>query len=633
MFSVNELTMIYGDRILFGNVNLHFNARRRYGLVGANGAGKTTFLKILKGKLEPTGGKVSIPKDVRIGMLDQDYFRFGTSSILDLVLMGDQKLWQLLKQKEEILRKKSLTDGEIEALGKYEEELSMKGGYRAEAKAAQLLNGLGISPEKHSNPLNTLSGGYKLRVLLAQVLFIQPEILLLDEPTNYLDIFSIRWLERYLVNYPGSLILSSHDRLFLNQVCQEIIDIDYGEMRRYVGDFDHFLEVKKQNVLVKESQLDSLAKRKKEITRFIDRFKAKATKARQASSRERMIEKMEEEEKQHLILPSSRCYPNFHFEITRPSGQQVLVTKEISKKFDHHLVLNRISFEIERGEKVVLVGPNGMGKSTLLEVITDNLEASKGTFRFGVHAHWSYFPQNFHRILNEEITIYDWLSGVSKSVSEQKIRQALGKMLFDEYAIRKKIKALSGGEAARLVFAELMLSNHNILILDEPTNHLDMESVDALIQGLNDYKGTVLMVSHNRYFISKVANRILELTPKGITNFLGGYEEFVLEHERDHLNQSTIKSKRNEKKETQGKEAQENRKRLKREIEKLEKEISQIEDKIHSINAMFEDLSFYEKTSLNEQQVILKERDRLEKQKQSALNLWENKLEEIDELL
>jgi len=630
MFSVDGLTMIYGDRILFQGVSFHFSARRRYGLVGANGAGKTTFLKIVKGKQKPTYGLVQVPKEARVGMLDQDYFRLGERTILDLVLMGDQELWEILQRKELLLNKEEFTTVESEEISEIESKLSMKGGYRAKAKAAELLNGLGIETKRHGMPLDTLSGGYKLRVLLAQVLFIEPEILLLDEPTNYLDLFSIRWLERYLIDYPGTLILSSHDRFFLNRVCQEIIDIDYGQMRRYVGNFDHFLEEKSKNVMAKESQLKSFAKRKKDIQRFIDRFKAKASKARQAGSRERMIKKLVLEEKEYQLLPSSRQYPHFHFEITRPSGQRALIAKEISKSFKEHSVLKQISFEVERLEKIAIVGPNGMGKSTLLEILTDHLPCEEGKWRWGPHVKWSYFPQNFHRLLNDEMTLYNWITGASKGAPEQKVRQTLGQMLFDDQAIQKKVRALSGGEGARLIFAHLMLSEQNFLILDEPTNHLDMESEDALINALKEYKGTLVMVSHNRYFISEVANRIIELRPDGLIDFQGGYDEFVREHERDYLDQSTRISKESKKGYEVKKEERKERNRLKREIERLEKENVVTEEKIRAVNAILATPGFYENTPPNKQQEVINQKDALEKKRESDLNTWEDKIETFD---
>ncbi|MGE0199068.1 MAG: ribosomal protection-like ABC-F family protein [Simkaniaceae bacterium] len=627
MFSVNELTMIYADRVLFQDVTLHFNKRHRYGLVGANGAGKTTFLKILSGKLKPTKGVVQIPKEATIGILDQDYFRFGETPILDLVLMGDQILWQALKKKEELLTKAVMNEEEMEALSGIESYLSMHGGYRAEAKAAQILDGLGIPPKRHQMPLNTLSGGYKLRVLLSQVLFIQPDLLLLDEPTNYLDIFSIRWLERYLLDYPGTLILSSHDRYFLNRVSEEIIDIDFGEMRSYRGNFDQFIEKKMVELELKGAMLASYAKRKKDIQRFIDRFKAKASKARQASSRARMIEKLEEEEKTYDQMPTSREYPHFHFERTRPSGHNVVKVEGMTKSFATHQILGNIGFEIGREEKVALVGANGVGKSTLLEILTGHAQADKGQYKWGLNTHWAYFPQNFHRLLNPEATLYDWLRGVSKEASDEAIRRTLGQMLFDEQAQHNKIRALSGGEAARLVFGSLMLKEHNVLILDEPTNHLDMKSTEALIEALKDYSGTLIMVSHNRYFISETANRIVELHGEKVTDFLGGYAEFVEKHERDYLDRNTSQRTKEKKSSSDDKKQ---RNRLKREIERVEREITNVETALHMLYETLAAPQFYEKTSEIKQQEILNKKDELERKRDELYEKWERDQKALD---
>lgn len=623
MFSVNALAMAYGDRVLFQDVTLHFNKRRRYGLVGANGSGKTTFLKILSGGQLPTSGSVQIPKGAKVGILNQDFFRFEGVPILDLVLMGDQELWEALKKKEKLLAKETIHKEDLDTLSEIESLLTMKGGYRAEAKAAQILSGLGIDSLNHRKPLSTLSGGYQLRVLLSQLLFVQPDLLLLDEPTNYLDIFSIHWLERYLIDYPGTLILSSHDRYFLNQVCHEMIDVDYGEIRRYKGDFDHFIKEKAKEVEMKGALLASYAKRKKDIQRFIDRFQAKASKARQAGSRERMIEKLEAEEKNYEQLPSSRQHPHFYFDIERPSAQRVIKVDGVSKVFGERHVLKNIEFEVARQEKVALVGVNGVGKSTLLEILTGHLNSDAGGYKWGVHAHWAYFPQNFHRIFNPEATLYDWLQSASKEVSEEKVRRVLGQLIFDEHAQMKKIRSLSGGEAARLAFAFLILKEHNTMILDEPTNHLDMESTEALIEALRAYKGTLLIVSHNRYFISQVANRIVELHGEKVSDFHGGYGEFVEKHERDYLARKIPQSKKKQVSYEKKKEERRCRNRLKREIEKLEQEIPLIESQLQKLNERLASPKFYEKTPREEVQNILNDRDKLEEKRDSLYRKWE----------
>ncbi|MCB1085166.1 MAG: ABC-F family ATP-binding cassette domain-containing protein [Chlamydiia bacterium] len=626
MFSIENLTMVFGGQLLFRGASLSFAKKRKIGLVGANGAGKTTFMKILIGEETPTEGKVIIPKGVTMGMLNQDYFRFNDEPLLSLVLQGDKKLWKALRRKEALLSQKELSPEAIDEISQLETELSMRGAYQAEGRASHLLKGLGIENHCHSMPLNALSGGYKLRALLAQVLFGKPEVLLLDEPTNYLDIFSIEWLERHLKDYPGTVILSSHDRFFLNGVCQEILDIDYGEIRRYIGNFDAFHEQKKGNVQLKEAELASLSKRKKEVKRFIEQFKAKPSKARQAGSREKMIEKLEEKEKSYEIIPSSRIHPHFIFPTCSGSGQRVLCTRGLSKSYGTHQVLHEATCEIQRGERVAIVGANGMGKSTFLEILTEHLSPNSGSVLWGPHVEWAYFPQNYRRLLNDELTVYEWLFATQKGESEQKIRQSLGNMLFQDDAIRKKVGALSGGEGARLVFASLLLKPHNALLLDEPTNHLDMESVQALIEGLKNYSGTLILVSHNRYFISEIATRILELHPHGIHDFHGGYEEFVEVFERDYLSE---KPKETHPKQRRG-EKQKELKCLKRDIERLEKEIHQCEKEMEALNHRLSAPEFYDKTTPNELQMILNQKDQLEKKREETMNFWEEKMEALE---
>lgn len=631
MFSINQLEMKYGDRILFKNVSLHLGRRVRYGLVGANGAGKTTLLRILSGEIQPTSGNVQIPKDSQIGVLKQDYSPYQEERILSFVLKGNQVLWQAFEQKETLLQKGELSSVEIDELSRIEEELRLRNGYQAEARAARLLEGLGIPTDRHNRLLGSLSGGYQLRVLLAQVLFSEPDLLLLDEPTNYLDIFSIRWLESYLKDFQGTLILSSHDRYFLNQVCQKILDIDYGQIKLYPGNFEAFLREKEFAIEQKEAHIQSIGRRKEEVQRFIDRFRAKSSKARQAQSRVRMVKKLEEEEKQLEILPTSRQYPHFHFSQHRPSGRLVLSVKDLHKSYEKHTVLKGISFEVEKGEKVAIVGANGIGKSTLLEIVTGCKTGDLGTFRWGPHVKTAYFPQNFYRLLDPQSTLYDWLELTTRCYQSEKLRLALGAMFFKDQEIRKKVQSLSGGEGARLVFASLMLKEHNTLILDEPTNHLDMEATDSLIQALKSYAGTVILVSHNRYFISEIADRIIELQEGKTLDFSGGYQEFVTVHERDYLS-STPKRASKEKSQSveRRKEMRKEQIRLKKDIEKCERDIEKIEQEIESINHQLAAPSFYDITPQNEIQALLKQRDELEKRKQKSYEKWE-KLHETPE--
>ena len=628
MFSINNLCMKYGERILFKDVSLHFQNRARYGLVGANGAGKTTFLKILGGELTPDSGIIAIPKEYSIGRLEQDYIKYSEIKIRDLVLMGDKKLWEALKKRKEIL------DSNLDELNQIEEVIETRGGYHAEAEVSRLLEGMGIPKEKHDQPLLTLSGGYQLRVLLAKILFSNPDLLLLDEPTNYLDIFSIEWLESYLMDYPGILILSSHDHLFINRVSTHILDVDYCTVTEYEGNFDHFTTEKEEKVKLKENTLAVYAKRKDEIQQFVDRFRYKASKARQAQSRCHLLKKLEEEEKAYEIFPTSRLFPKFHFPIERASGRIILSVEGIQKAFGELSVLNAISFEIERGEKVAIVGPNGIGKSTLLKIITDHLQADAGHYKWGLHTKWAYFPQNFHQLLSPDATLYDWISSYTGSRSNEKVRQTLGAILFNDKAINKEIRTLSGGEGARLVFAAFTLLEKNILILDEPTNHLDIESKEALIEALQKYKGTLIFVSHDRYFLSKVADRILEVHFEGVDDFQGGYNDFTIHRARDYLDRKQARQIMPKKKNNEEKpDSYEERKKKRSEVNKLKKQIGFLENKnsnleksLESLNARLIKPGFYENTPPNELSVILEKRGKLESEQRSIEKEWEHQM-------
>lgn len=526
MFSLSDLSLKIGSRILFEKVSFSLNPKTRYGLVGANGTGKSTFLKILSGEIAPSSGTFSKPKQDSVGVLRQDYYHFEKDAIIDVVLMGQELLWSTLHKKNRLLSKEDLTDQDIEDLGKCEETLNMINGYEAESQAATLLEGLGISKSRHAMPLASLSGGYKIRVLLAQLLFKAPSLLLLDEPTNYLDIISIRWLEQYLKEFTGCLIVCSHDRSFLNGISQEIIDIDYETITLYPGSYEDFVEQKLQKTLQLVSATETMDKKKEHLQSYVDRFRAKASKAKQAQSRMRMIEKMEEEKGQLSRKPSSRRYPHFVFSDPDRSSQVVVEILNLSKTFGSNQVLNNIAFQIERGDKIAIVGPNGVGKSTLLEIMMGHLQKDEGEFKWGSSLKIGYFPQHFQRELENFTTPLEYIASCNPLENEQTLRATLGKVLFTKDDTQKKINSLSGGEKARLVLGAIMLKKPNFIICDEPTNHLDLESCESLAEALQEFKGTLLCVSHNRYFVSQIAERIIEIKKDSFFDFKGSYEEY-----------------------------------------------------------------------------------------------------------
>ena len=545
MITVNHLSMQFGGKILFKNINFQLNPGIHYGLVGANGSGKSTLIKILTNELTPESGEVFIPNELNIGSLKQNHFLFEESLIRDVVWMGQPTFWQALQEKDRLLQKQSFSESDCEVLEKLEKVIETHNGYAAASSAGKLLEGLGIPGEMHLKPMKALSGGYKLRVLLAQVLFSSPEILLLDEPTNHLDLFSIRWLEMYLKEFPGMLLLSSHDREFLNAISHYIVDLDYQTLNIYKGNYSQFLETKLADREQKENALANQDKKKQQLQGFVDRFKAKASKATQAKSKMRMIEKIEEEMESLDLQTSSRCYPKVNFEICRPSGATTLTLKEISKSFGVKKVLNNISFSLERGDRVAFVGANGIGKSTLLEILMGFLPADQGSFEWGFAAHCAYFPQNHVREMMDNLTLLDWLGQFDRNASQEHLRGILGRALFSGDDVKKSISVLSGGETARLILAKMMLIKHNVLIFDEPTNHLDMEATEALLKALENYSGTILIVSHNRYFISRVATRIVEMTHQGIHDFKGNYDEYVSWRDSDLLSAENIYKNKN----------------------------------------------------------------------------------------
>jgi ATPase subunit of ABC transporter with duplicated ATPase domains len=523
--ALRNVGMTYGRKLLFLDVNLHLNSGNSYALVGANGCGKSTFFRLLTGEEELTSGQIMIPKDASVGWLKQDQFRYEDVCIRDIVLQGKAKLWDAFQERDVLFASETWDDAAGFRLAELEEVVAHYDGYTAVSDAESILEGLGIEPKYFDKPLKALSGGYKLRVLLAKTLFQKPSLLLLDEPTNHLDILSIRWLEKFLKNeFKGLLVFISHDVDFINNLSNYILDIDFGEVRSYKGNYAQFLKekalIQEQKSVEKKSAEAKIA----EMQRFVDKFGAKASKAAQARSRMKMIEKIEIPDLQN----SSRIAPNFKFVPTRPSGKELLNVVGLKKSFKDKTLFEKLNFRITRGEKVGIMGVNGIGKSTMMKLIAGHLEQDEGEINWGHEAHVSYFSQDHHELLNRHISAIDWLTEVTRGANDQQIRKTLGNMLFTKDEVNKDILSLSGGEAARLLLAKVMLESPNVIILDEPTNHMDLESIEALAAALVSYTGTVIFVSHSRYFLHKIARRILYFKPGGVVqDHKGRYAEFA----------------------------------------------------------------------------------------------------------
>ncbi|MGA1598278.1 MAG: ABC-F family ATP-binding cassette domain-containing protein [bacterium] len=636
MIAFASLTMNYGQKVLFEEASLNFDPGKRYGLVGANGVGKTTLLRLLSGEETPTSGVVSVPRDVRLGVLRQDHFHYEEESVLNVVLRGRPELWEALQEKEELLHTGKQDAETGHRLAELEGVIAEQDGYTAEPFASELLAGLGIGNAYHTGPMRALSGGFKLRVLLAQLLFRLPDVLMLDEPTNHLDIISIKWLENFLrEQFQGTLIFISHDRQFLNAVATHIVDIDYQELRLYTGNYEQFLEAKLLNEEQKRKLIESQERKVAEMQAFVDRFRYKATKARQAQSRVKQMEKMEIPE----IKRSSRIAPQLRFEQTRPSGKLVLRAKNLSKSFGDVSVLENVSLEIERGEKIALIGPNGIGKSTLLKLLLEKTAADAGQWEWGHEVSISYFAQDHHEQLQGAISAYEWLYQFAPQESVSFIRGMLGRVLLSGDEALKQAKSLSGGESARLLFARIMMEKRNVLVLDEPTNHLDLEGVEALADALERYPGTVLVVSHDRHFVRRIATHVLELTPEGARNFKGNYDEYLERFGDDYLSRDqglsrTRESARSSTKPTSQADRRELRKqltRMERELEKLEMRIADTEQEIEKLNTRFSETDFYQKTPGAKVRELEKYKSRLGKKLADDLQHWETASEKVEE--
>jgi ATPase subunit of ABC transporter with duplicated ATPase domains len=534
MLGTQNLGKSYGGRTLFEGVSLQLNPGARYGLVGANGSGKTTFMRVLAGDEPATDGTVSLPARARMSVLRQDRFVDDEQIILDVAMMGDAIVWEAMAEQH-----RAVDGGSHDAahLAELEDRIRAYDGYTLEARASAILEGLGIPTASHRERLATLSGGFKLRVLLAQVLLGGPDVLLLDEPTNHLDILSIRWLERFLCAYEGCAIVISHDQRFLDNVATHILDVDYETITLYVGNYSTFVVEKAQIRERKEAEIARAEKIIADKRAFVDRFGAKATKAKQAQSRLKQIEKIEVEE----LATSSRRTPLFRFEPERQSGREVLEVIGIDKSFGEKKVLRDVSLVVRRGEKIAVIGPNGLGKSTLLKIVMGRLDADAGNVKWGHEARAGYFAQDHAELLDDpETTPLEVVWKAVPTAATSYVRGQLGRVLFSGGDVEKKVGTLSGGEAARLIFCRITVEKPNVLVLDEPTNHLDLESIHALAEALKAFEGTVLFVSHDRWFVSELATRVLEVTPDGPRDFPGTYAEYLDRCGDDHLDANAV---------------------------------------------------------------------------------------------
>ena len=528
MISANNITLRVGKKALFEDVNIKFTEGNCYGLIGANGAGKSTFLKILSGQLEPTKGEVAITPGQRLSFLQLDHFKYDAYPVLDTVIMGNARLYEIMKEKEAIYAKEDFTDEDGIRASELEGEFAEMNGWEAESDAATLLNGLGIETEFHYMQMSELTGSQKVKVLLAQALFGNPDILLLDEPTNHLDLPAIEWLEEFLINFENTIIVVSHDRYFLNKVCTHTADIDYGKIQLYAGNYDFWFE--SSQLLIKQMKEANKKKEEKikELQEFISRFSANASKSRQATSRKRALEKIQLDE----MRPSSRKYPYIDFRPNREIGNEVLMVENLSKTIDGVKVLDNISFTLGHNDKVAFVGANEQAITTFFRILMGELEPDEGNYKWGVTTSQAYFPKDNTQEFDNDLTITDWLTQYSEIKDATYVRGFLGRMLFPGEDGVKKVRVLSGGEKVRCLLSKMMISGANILILDEPTNHLDMESITALNNGLIKFPGVILFTSHDHQFVETTANRIMEILPDGtLIDKITTYDEYLASDE------------------------------------------------------------------------------------------------------
>ncbi|HVT08297.1 MAG TPA: ATP-binding cassette domain-containing protein [Polyangia bacterium] len=637
MIATTNLAKEYGARVLFAGVSLQLNAGSRYGLVGANGSGKTTFLKVLAGDEEASAGTVTIPKRARVGVLRQDRFLDDDQIILDLAMRGDAVVWNALVEQRRLME----ATGDVDAarIADLEDVIAAHDGYTLEARASEVLEGLAIPTRLHRSPLSTLSGGFKLRVLLAQVLVGGVDVLLLDEPTNHLDILTIRWLEKFLAGYAGCAVVISHDQRFLDNVTTHTLDVDYGTLTLYTGRYSQAIVEK---AAARERAETSVARAEEEIARkraWVERFGAKNTKATQAQSRLKQIEKIEVAE----LADSSRRTPQFRVTPERPSGREVLDLEAISKSYGDKRVLTNVSLTVRRGERVAIIGPNGLGKSTLLRIAVERLAADAGRVKWGHEVRVGYFPQDHREVLQDaDATPLGLLTELCPAESPTFVRGQLGRVLFSGPDVEKAVGLLSGGEAARLVFALLAVQKPNVLVLDEPTNHLDLEAIHALVDAVKAYTGTVLFVSHDRWFVSELATRVVEITSEGPRDFKGTYAEYLAKLGDDHLDGDAVASKaRAERKGDAaapkgGGSWEEQKKRRNRSAQlpklrdKVLAEIETCEARKTEIAAIYADPGFFQRATRDEIDALVQEQEALGPKIERLVGEWESLEREIE---
>ncbi len=524
MISANNITLRLGKSALFEDVNIKFTEGNCYGIIGANGAGKSTFLKILSGQLEPTSGDVAITPGQRLSFLEQDHFKYDAFPVLDTVMMGNQRLYDIMKEKEAIYMKEDFSDEDGIRASELEAEFAEMDGWNAESDAATLLNGLGVGTELHYQQMGDMNGDIKVKVLLAKALFGNPDILLLDEPTNNLDLDAISWLEEFLINFENTVIVVSHDRYFLNKVCTNIADIDYAKITLYAGNYDFWYESSQLLIKQKKEANKKKEEKIKELKEFISRFSANASKSKQATSRKKALEKIELDE----IKPSSRKYPYIDFRPNREIGNEVLMVEDLSKTIDGEKILDHVSFTVAHDDKIAFVGGNERAKTILFQILAGEMEPDEGNYKWGITTSQSYFPKDNTKIFDTDLAIADWLTQFSEIKDASYVRGFLGRMLFPGDAGIKKMRVLSGGEKVRVLLSKMMIEGSNVLIFDEPTDHLDMESITALNEGMIKFKGVLLFASRDHQVVQTTANRIIEILPDGsIVDKVSSYDDYL----------------------------------------------------------------------------------------------------------